>query len=193
MGSEIMKSQDFFDRIETGQLDALVNGGQAWAILSRLTRNKAIDSVRYDNAVRRGGEGGRRVSENPIGIAQTSSETAFDDSHRSAVSISAIGSVAEREQNLVREQEPRKPRAETVSRDELPLDAVRDQSQRPGDFVSTATRIARIGVLVRPLTGVVDLSVANEKLRAPFVIDRPRLAAAGPQHACDLVVRPTVA
>ncbi|MCA9137649.1 MAG: hypothetical protein KDB00_12845 [Planctomycetales bacterium] len=43
--------RSFFDRIETGQLDALVTGGQAWAILAKLTRNKTIDSVRYDNTL----------------------------------------------------------------------------------------------------------------------------------------------
>jgi RNA polymerase sigma factor (sigma-70 family) len=54
--------RSFFGRIETGQLDALVTGGQAWAILARLTRNKAIDSLRYDNAMCRGGHGGRRAA-----------------------------------------------------------------------------------------------------------------------------------
>ena len=49
--------RSFFGRIETGKLDALVSGGQAWAILARLTRNKAIDSVRYNNAICRGGDG----------------------------------------------------------------------------------------------------------------------------------------
>ena len=70
--------RSFFDRIETGQLDALVTGGQAWAILARLTRNKAIDSVRYDNALCRGGEGGRRAAE-PLAGEPTKGEPAKCD------------------------------------------------------------------------------------------------------------------
>ena len=41
----------------------------AWAILARLTRNKAIDSIRYENAKRRGGDGGRATVANTGNIS----------------------------------------------------------------------------------------------------------------------------
>ncbi|WP_197455973.1 sigma-70 family RNA polymerase sigma factor [Stieleria neptunia] len=149
--------RSFFDRIETGQLDALVTGGQAWAILARLTRNKAIDSVRYDNALCRGGEGGRRPAEPPPG------ESGKDDSvndvsgngdatpstrlnrlePRSGSYHSGVprqGATASGRNRLLIGDGP-KPSSSRIEfasqragrkREDYPLDSVRDRNQRSG-------------------------------------------------------------
>ncbi len=94
--------RSFFDRIETGQLDALVTGGQAWAILARLTRNKAIDSVRYDNALCRGGEGGRRAAE-PLAGEPTKGEPAkCDPVHGNVINGNVINGDAAKSTRLNR-------------------------------------------------------------------------------------------
>ncbi|MEO1528018.1 MAG: sigma-70 family RNA polymerase sigma factor [Planctomycetota bacterium] len=106
--------RSFFGRIDTGQLDALVSGGQAWAILARLTRNKAIDSVRYENAVCRGGEGSRRqASPTPPGTNRL-----------------GIGDRTATE-STVRAEARR--RSSNNRREEVPLEAVRDHSQRSAE------------------------------------------------------------
>ena len=120
--------RSFFDRIESGQLDALVSGGQAWAILAKLTRNKAIDSVRYDNALCRGGEGARRQPElNPGDSARSSrinmvSSPSESRTGRNRLSIGdAHSSATSRLGNTKKRPHGR--------REEIPLDAVRDRSQ----------------------------------------------------------------
>lgn len=133
--------RSFFDRIETGQLDALVTGGQAWAILARLTRNKAIDSVRYDNALCRGGEGVRRPNESAMADAATSSRitsprplAGTGNSTSSTSSTSgrnrlSIGDAATASSSRIDFASQRLGRR----REEFPLDAVRDTTQRSGE------------------------------------------------------------
>ena len=128
--------RSFFDRIETGQLDALVTGGQAWAILARLTRNKAIDSVRYDNAICRGGEGLRRPAEldkgdsaksSRIGILSDSSTSSGSSTvHRNRLSI---GDAPSSPTSKVGRGAVRPNRR----REEFPVEAVRDRTQRSGE------------------------------------------------------------
>ncbi|MEM6469266.1 MAG: ECF-type sigma factor [Planctomycetota bacterium] len=147
--------RSFFGRIETGQLDALVNGGQAWAILARLTRNKAIDSVRYDNAQCRGGEGGRKRSGGEP--AQESST----DSVVNASNQSTSGSPASRQPSpraksrLGIEDDPAdsitSSRGDSLTgrdlfrgvrrREEVPLEAVRDRSQRSGEELVASNEV----------------------------------------------------
>lgn len=144
--------RSFFDRIETGQLDALVTGGQAWAILARLTRNKAIDSVRYDNALCRGGEGARRAPDLGKADATRSSRINIlpkDSKSASSTSSSATGSATGSATSSKTGHRNRLPLGDAAStrssriemprrnrsrrREDYPLEAVRDRSQRPGD------------------------------------------------------------
>ena len=149
--------RSFFDRIETGQLDALVNGGQAWAILAKLTRNKAIDSVRYDNALCRGGEGLRRqpelsrgdstkssririLSENPPS-ADNSSTTPPSTmaskplSKRAAVDVNrlSIGDSTQANASRSSQRMDVATKRERGRREDYPLEAVRDRNQRSGE------------------------------------------------------------
>lgn len=110
--------RSFFCRIETGKLDALVNGGQAWAMLSRLTRNKAVDSLRYNNAACRGGEGSRRG--NPSGSSPSS-----DSSVSKVASSEATRSTST--SGLSHNRLPSRP---TSPREEVPLEGIHDQNQR---------------------------------------------------------------
>ncbi|WP_182866705.1 sigma-70 family RNA polymerase sigma factor [Stieleria mannarensis] len=155
--------RSFFDRIETGQLDALVTGGQAWAILARLTRNKAIDSVRYDNALCRGGEGGRRASESLAGDAMKSSRVnlltnqpganqpganqpgANQPGGKHANGSVTGGPVGARNRLPIGDGvSPNSSRIEFASqrtsgkREDFPLDAVRDANQRSGEELAAS-------------------------------------------------------
>ena len=103
--------RSFFGRIDTGQLDELVSGGQAWAVLARLTHNKAIDSVRYNQAMSRGGAGARPNS--PEQTASRQSPTT-----RLGLAGGKLSS-----SNGTRAQKPRP----------LPLEAVADQTQRTAE------------------------------------------------------------
>jgi RNA polymerase sigma factor (sigma-70 family) len=146
--------RSFFDRIETGQLDALVTGGQAWAILARLTRNKAIDSVRYDNAICRGGEGLRRPAESSKGDSNGSSRikllsssksssaaaspasplsdrSASESKRRFDVNRLSIGDPTTAHASSSRIETPI--RRENGRREDTPLDGVRDRNQRSGE------------------------------------------------------------
>ncbi|WP_149498862.1 ECF-type sigma factor [Roseiconus lacunae] len=148
--------RSFFDRIETGQLDALVNGGQAWAILARLTRNKAIDSVRYDNALCRGGEGSRRgaqVAAEQMAAEQLAAEklaaeqkaacrsTASEHSASTSETRVSAKNAGPRGANRLGIADPSETairrrlddRGGVGRREEYPLDAVRDRNQRSGD------------------------------------------------------------
>ncbi|MCS7467230.1 sigma-70 family RNA polymerase sigma factor [Stieleria sp. ICT_E10.1] len=139
--------RSFFDRIETGQLDALVTGGQAWAILARLTRNKAIDSVRYDNALCRGGEGGRRPAEPQAGEPATGEPLRSNRLNRlepqtgsSIPGVSRSGATASGRNRFTLGDgaNPSSSRIEFASKrvgrkhEDYPLDAVRDRNQRSG-------------------------------------------------------------
>lgn len=177
--------RSFFDRIETGQLDALVNGGQAWAILARLTRNKAIDSVRYDNALCRGGEGARRAPELIKGDATHSSRIRLLESggnpplQPNPSAGSACQSPTERNRlpgaNAAPAVSSRADQVQSDSphvgrREEFPLDAVRDRTQRSGDDqVASDELIARFleQLSEATLRGIVTLKMhgfTNEEI-----------------------------
>lgn len=135
--------RSFFCRIETGQMDALVNGGQAWAILSRLTRNKAIDLLRYNNAMRRGGAGSQRET-SPLPSDSQPSDSSLTPDQVPASSQTrnrlAIGDKDLNTQTSSRDRETlREPpnqairRGNAAPREEVPLESVRDQTQRSAE------------------------------------------------------------
>ncbi|KAA5547168.1 hypothetical protein FYK55_01805 [Roseiconus nitratireducens] len=128
--------RSFFDRIETGQLDALVSGGQAWAILAKLTKNKAIDSVRYDNAKRRGGDGARRVppAERFPPVPPTPPRRAPGMPAASEAGDSQIRSPLRWNEDEPESREtPFAGGGESIEHSQVSLDAVRDRAQRPVD------------------------------------------------------------
>lgn len=130
--------RSFFGRIESGQLDALVSGGQAWAILAKLTRNKAIDSIRYDNALCRGGEGLRRSSDSASqSSTRSTSRARWSGDGRSGENTPST--VSRNRLNLGDKPHSQTSRSELDPsrrvhgrREEYPLEAVRDRHQRSG-------------------------------------------------------------
>jgi RNA polymerase sigma factor (sigma-70 family) len=148
--------RSFFGRIESGQLDALVTGGQAWAILAKLTRNKAIDSVRYDNAICRGGDGGRR-STDPRDAAPLESPGSRDASGsrvRSSTRATDSGRLRPEAGPPGRNRLNLGDHAATRSRcgdslrsrsagrrEDYPLDAVRDRNQRSGEEQAASNEV----------------------------------------------------
>ena len=149
--------RSFFNRLETGQLDALVSGGQAWAILARLTRNKAIDSVRYDNAICRGGEGLRRGGEGDASdgtkssrldlLSSVSKTPPKNPSAPKNSSASANPSATSRNRlPLGDSSTASSSRIEFASqrvrrRVEVPLEAVRDANQRSGEEQAASNEV----------------------------------------------------
>lgn len=133
--------RSFFGRIESGQLDALVTGGQAWAILAKLTRNKAIDSLRYNNAICRGGDGARRPVESPDASASRSRTPGGlpGDAGQSTIGRNRL--------NIGDSVAARSAGADTVGqrqngrREEYPLEAVRDRSQRSGEEQAASNEV----------------------------------------------------
>ncbi len=153
--------RSFFSRIETGQLDALVTGGQAWAILARLARNKAIDSVRYDNALCRGGEGGRRpVERSPVDSASSSTSGV-------TVGAGSAGSSAITSNRLVIGRPGSRGR-----REDFPLEAIRDHQQYSGDELAESKEAIEVflqQLSEATLRGIVSLKLqgfTNEEIAA---------------------------
>ena len=175
--------RSFFGRIESGQLDALVNGGQAWAILAKLTRNKAIDSVRYDNAIRRGGEGARRSAD---GAAQTPQRPTASGRWPADTSASAV---QRNRLNLGNNAPSRTPRSESEPRraagrrEEYPLEALRDHSQRSGEeqvvsneiieyFLEQLSEATLRGIVSLKLHGFTNEEIAEKLGCATRTIER---------------------
>ncbi|MCO8121442.1 sigma-70 family RNA polymerase sigma factor [Stieleria sp. TO1_6] len=174
--------RSFFDRIETGQLDALVSGGQAWAILARLTRNKAIDSVRYDNALCRGGEGARRSSD-----AKSASDTHVDEDNAAAKSVYRSGG-----RNRLAIGDSISPTASSSQlgnhrvssrREEYPLEAVRDRNQVASDeqaasneaidrFLEQLSEATLRGIVSLKLQGFTNEEIAEKLGCATRTVER---------------------
>lgn len=153
--------RSFFGRIQTGQLDSLVSGGQAWAILARLTRNKAIDSVRYDNALCRGGGGARRnqvASDNPAvsdtSVEQKVSKVQSPDASPSVTSTeSTVPKSTPRSdffnlnvpKNRLGIGDPAPTSTKSGSRrEEYPLEAVRDAKQRSAEDEAISQEVVEL-------------------------------------------------
>ena len=156
--------RSFFGRIDTGQLDALVSGGQAWAILARLTRNKAIDSVRYENAVCRGGEGSRRQQTPP---------------KQPGINRLGIGDRGATE-STVRSAGQRSPGSR---REEVPLEAVHDHSQRSAEdeavskevlsqFLEQLSEATLRGIVALKLEGFTNEEIADKLGCATRTVER---------------------
>ncbi|MEO1617743.1 MAG: ECF-type sigma factor [Planctomycetota bacterium] len=196
--------RSFFGRIETGQLDALVSGGQAWAILARLTRNKAIDSVRYENAQCRGGEGGRRkskteevVEDPPTSSKQTiADQNASLNTHRSLGKGKSTKSFPVARNRLGIEDVPEPVQAPAASdsltgrepsrvrrREEVPLEAVRDRTQRSGDelvasneaieyFLEQLSEATLRGIVALKMDGFTNEEIAEQLGCATRTVER---------------------
>ncbi|MEL6104824.1 MAG: ECF-type sigma factor, partial [Planctomycetota bacterium] len=151
-------------RIDTGQLDALVSGGQAWAILARLTRNKAIDSVRYENAVCRGGEGSRRPSGGPT------------QSNTNRLGIGDRGATESTVQTTA-------PRRSANRREEVPIDTVHDHAQRSAEdeavskevleqFLEQLSEATLRGIVAHKLEGFTNEEIAEKLGCATRTVER---------------------
>lgn len=194
--------RSFFDRIESGQLDALVTGGQAWAILARLTRNKAIDSVRYDNAVCRGGEGLRTPAELSKGdsakssrikilspSASASTAPATPPSHRSACEskrgfdVNRLSIGDDPTTSVSSSRIDTKTKRRSGRREDYPLDAVRDRNQRSGEeqaaskeaiekFLEQLSEATLRGIVSLKLHGFTNDEIAEQLGCATRTIER---------------------
>ncbi|OYP38382.1 sigma-70 family RNA polymerase sigma factor [Rhodopirellula sp. MGV] len=168
--------RSFFDRIETGQLDALVTGGQAWAILARLTRNKAIDSVRYDNALCRGGEGARRA--NKANANASTCQMSANGTTRTASDRLGLGESGETA--LRRRLDDR---GGVGRREEYPMDAVSDRNQLSSDeeaasnevverFLEELSEATLRGIVSLKLHGFTNEEIASQLGCATRTVER---------------------
>ncbi|MCA9137541.1 MAG: hypothetical protein KDB00_12305, partial [Planctomycetales bacterium] len=106
--------------------------------------NKAIDSVRYDNALCRGGEGARRASD----FAKSDSSNSSSGSRISRLSPQATASTSHINRLQIgdspsssasRIRSSRRPVGRR--REDFPLDAVRDQNQRSGEEQAASNEV----------------------------------------------------
>ncbi|MCC9600239.1 hypothetical protein LOC67_06675 [Stieleria sp. JC731] len=178
--------RSFFDRIETGQLDALVTGGQAWAILARLTRNKAIDSVRYDNALCRGGEGSRRGGNNaqpdpPANAKPNGSQATADRTTNDRLGLSVTGDRGGAGDTAIRRRID--DRGGVGRREEYPMDAVSDRKQQSGDeqvasnevverFLEELSEATLRGIVSLKLQGFTNEEIASQLGCATRTVER---------------------